>query len=127
MQILIIFLLLVVNGLFSMAEIAVVSARKARLQQRADQGDRKAAAALKLAEAPDEFLSTVQIGITLIGILAGAFGGATLSDPLAARLASIPALAPTRMGWPWRLWLPPSHSSHWSSANLCRSGGPECT
>ncbi len=77
-----------------MAEIAVVSARKARLQQRADAGDPRAAAALKMAEAPDEFLSTVQIGITLIGILAGAFGGATLSNPLAARLATIPALAP---------------------------------
>ncbi len=94
MQILIIFLLLLVNGLFSMAEIAVVSARKARLQQRAAEGDRRAAAALKMAEEPDEFLSTVQMGITLIGILAGAFGGATLSDPLAQRLAAIPALAP---------------------------------
>ncbi len=94
MQVLIIFLLLLLNGLFSMAEIAVVSARKARLQQRADTGDRRAAAALAMAEQPDDFLSTVQIGITLIGILAGAFGGATLSDPLAARLATVPALAP---------------------------------
>ena len=93
MEILIISLLLLVNGLFSMAEIAVVSSRKARLQQRADEGDRRAAQALKLAEAPDAFLSTVQIGITLIGILAGAFGGATLSDPLAQQLAAIPALA----------------------------------
>lgn len=93
LQVLIIFVLLLVNGLFSMAEIAVVSARKARLQQRADEGDPRAADALRLAEAPNAFLSTVQIGITLIGILAGAFGGATMSDPLAAKLRTIPALA----------------------------------
>jgi putative hemolysin len=93
-QILIIFLLLLANGLFSMAEIAVVSSRKARLQHRAEEGSRQAAAALKMAEEPNDFLSTVQVGITLIGILAGAFGGATLSDPLAQRLATIPALAP---------------------------------
>ncbi len=77
-----------------MAEIAVVSARKARLQQRAGDGDRRAAEALKLAQNPDEFLSTVQIGITLIGILAGAFGGATLSGPLEAFLSTVPVLAP---------------------------------
>jgi putative hemolysin len=93
-QILIIFVLLLANGLFSMAEIAVVSARKARLQERAEAGDHRAAAALQMAENPDAFLSTVQIGITLIGILAGVFGGATLSDPLAAKLATVPALAP---------------------------------
>lgn len=94
MEVLIILLLLIANGLFAMAEIAVVSARKARLQQRAEEGDPRAAAALKLAARPDAFLSTVQIGITLIGILAGAFGGATLSEPLADRLRAIPALAP---------------------------------
>ncbi|MGE5602667.1 MAG: hemolysin family protein [Nitrososphaerales archaeon] len=94
MQILILLLLLLANGLFSMAEIAVVSSRKARLQQRIDEGDRHAAVALQMAEAPDEFLSTVQVGITLIGILAGAFGGATLRDPLAQKLATVPVLAP---------------------------------
>lgn len=94
MQVLIIFLLLLANGLFSMAEIAVVSSRKARLQQRAEEGDPRAAAALEMAVDPDEFLSTVQVGITLIGILAGVFGGATLSSPLAQKLAAIPALAP---------------------------------
>jgi putative hemolysin len=71
-----------------------VSSRKARLQERAEAGDKRAAAALKLAEDPDEFLSTVQVGITLIGILAGAFGGATLTEPLANALNDIPALAP---------------------------------
>lgn len=93
-QVLIIFVLLLANGVFAMAEIAVVSSRKARLQERAEAGDGRAAAALKLAEDPDEFLSTVQIGITLIGILAGAFGGATLTEPLANAFRGIPALAP---------------------------------
>ena len=93
-EILIIFVLLLINGLFAMTEIAVVSSRKARLQQRAEDGDRSAAEALELAQNPDEFLSTVQIGITLIGILAGAFGGATLSKLLESILSTIPALAP---------------------------------
>ena len=67
---LLILLLILANGLFSGAEIAVVSARKVRLEQRAERGDRRARAALKLATAPNDFLSTVQIGITLIGIFA---------------------------------------------------------
>ena len=75
----IIILLLVFNGLFAMAEIAIVSAKKARLQQRAEEGNSGARLALKLAENPERFLSTVQIGITLVGVLAGAFGGASLS------------------------------------------------
>ena len=87
-------LLILVNGLFAMAEMAVVSARKARLQQRTNQGDARARAALELANAPNQFLSAVQIGITLVGILAGAFGGATLARELAARLSPIPLLAP---------------------------------
>ncbi len=90
----IIFLLIVLNGLFSMSETAVVSSRKARLQQAADEGDKRAQAALKLAEAPNRFLATVQIGITLIGILMGVFGGATLTTELAKVLSTIPALAP---------------------------------
>ncbi len=80
-------LLVILNGLFAMAEMAVVSSRKARLQQRAEAGDRGAMAALRLAENPDRFLSTVQVGITLIGILAGAFGGATLAATIAPWLA----------------------------------------
>ncbi|HEX7022131.1 MAG TPA: hemolysin family protein, partial [Trueperaceae bacterium] len=77
-----------------MSEIAVVSSRKVRLQQLANQGSKEAAAALELAENPNRFLSTVQIGITLVGIFAGAYGGATLSEPLAAALKGIPAIAP---------------------------------
>jgi putative hemolysin len=88
LEILIIFLLIMVNGLFAMSEIAIVSARKPRLQQWADKGNRKAQLALMLAEDPEDLLSTVQIGITLIGILAGVFGGATLAEDLAALLKS---------------------------------------
>lgn len=92
-EILIIFLLLLANGVFAMAEIAIVSSRKARLKKLADDGSANARTALALAEAPDRFLSTVQIGITLVGILAGAFGGATLSAKLAVAVAEVPAFA----------------------------------
>ncbi|PIG91353.1 hemolysin family protein [Gloeocapsopsis sp. IPPAS B-1203] len=93
-EILIIFLLIVANGIFAMSEIAVVSSRKARLQQLANEGNAKARAALKLAESPNNFLSTVQVGITLIGVLTGAFGGATIATNLANYLQQIPGLAP---------------------------------
>jgi putative hemolysin len=92
-EILLVLLLLAVNGIFALAEIAVVSARRVRLQQRAARGDRGAREALELAAHPTRFLSTVQIGITLVGVLAGAFGGATLAARLAARLRAVPALA----------------------------------
>ncbi len=77
-EILIILGLIILNGLFSMAEIALVSARKARLESQANKGDTRAKDALKLAEHPDTFLSTVQIGITLIGILTGIYSGEKL-------------------------------------------------
>lgn len=93
-EIIIIFVLLLANGVFAMAEIAVVSSRKARLKARAAEGSSQAAAALALAEEPTRFLSTVQIGITLVGILAGAFGGATLSERLELWFETFPALAP---------------------------------
>lgn len=93
-EIVIILLLVAANGIFAMAEISVVAARKVRLQQRAEEGDRRAAVALELAQAPAQFLSTVQVGITLIGILAGAYGGATISEPLAATIAGVSLLAP---------------------------------
>ena len=94
MDILIILALLLLNGFFAMSELAVVSARRTRLQLLADQGHHGAQAALQLAEQPGRFLSTVQIGITLIGILAGAFGSATLALELEATLARWPSLAP---------------------------------
>ena len=92
-EVVIVLLLIVANGLLSMSELAIVSARSARLKQMADQGNSGAAIALVLAAEPNRFLSTVQIGITLIGGLNGAFGGATLSRPIAALLARIPALS----------------------------------
>ncbi len=82
-EILIIFGLILVNGIFSMAEIALVSSRKARLEAQANKGDEKARSALKLASHPDVFLSTVQVGITLIGLLTGIFSGEKLKTPIA--------------------------------------------
>ncbi|MFO1350551.1 MAG: hemolysin family protein [Gammaproteobacteria bacterium] len=97
-ELLIILFLIVLNGFFAMAELAVVSARKIRLQLLADEGHRGAVAAIQLAKHPSRFLSTVQIGITLIGIFAGAYGGATLAQKLGAYLASFPLLAPIADG-----------------------------
>jgi putative hemolysin len=91
---LLILLLLVLNGAFAMSEIAIVSSRKARLQQKAVEGSGAARRALELADQPNRFLATVQVGITLIGILAGAFGGATLARHLADWLEGFDAIAP---------------------------------
>ena len=93
-QIAIIVVLTLLNGLFAMSETALVSSRNARLRQRAQAGDRGARTALGLADDPTRFLSTVQIGISLIGVLAGAFGGATLAEPLSGALSRVPGLAP---------------------------------
>lgn len=97
-QIILIFFLLLLNGVFAMSEIALVSSRKVRLQQLAKEGNNSAETALRISEEPNHFLSTVQIGITLIGILAGALGGATLSEKLGAVLAKIDWLAPYSQG-----------------------------
>lgn len=80
--IVVVLLLVVLNGIFAMTELAVVSSRKSKLQSRAERGDRGARAALKLSEEPTQFLSAVQVGITLIGILAGAYGQATIAGEL---------------------------------------------
>ncbi|HEV7590582.1 MAG TPA: hemolysin family protein [Longimicrobium sp.] len=93
-EILIILLLVLANGVFAMSEIAVVSSRRPRLRHLAEAGDRGARRALELAEAPDRFFATVQVGITLVGILTGAFGGATIAAKLAEALERVPALAP---------------------------------
>lgn len=93
-EIFIIIILIIINGVLAMSEIAVVSARKVRLQQRAEGGDAGAGVALELANAPSRFLSTIQIGITLVGIFAGAIGGATIAAELDAWLEQIPSLAP---------------------------------
>ncbi|HEU4744602.1 MAG TPA: CNNM domain-containing protein, partial [Anaerolineales bacterium] len=93
-EILILILLILINGFFSLAEMAIVSSRKVRLQQRAEEGSKGAETALVLARQPTRFLSTVQTGITLIGILSGAFGGATIAEWLATLFARYPALQP---------------------------------
>lgn len=80
MELVILLILIVINGIFAMSEIAVVSSKHVLLEQAANKGDKRAAAALKLSEHPTRFLSTVQIGITLIGITMGAFGGEALAD-----------------------------------------------
>ena len=82
----IILALVALNGVFAMSELAIVSARKARLEAMAKAGKRGATAAITLASDPGKFLSTVQIGITLIGIIAGAYSGASLGSPTAARI-----------------------------------------
>jgi putative hemolysin len=93
-EVAVIFVLLLANGVFAMTEIAVVSARKARLRQQAEGGDSLARKALALAESPNTFLATVQIGITLVGVLAAAFSGATMSAKLAEPLKQFAWLAP---------------------------------
>jgi putative hemolysin len=94
MEILLIVLLILLNGFFAMSEIAVVSARRARLDRWARHGDRRARAALALHDTPNVFLSTIQVGITLIGILAGAVGEAAVADDVARLLARSTVLAP---------------------------------
>jgi putative hemolysin len=93
-EIVVIFLLTIVNGLFAMSEVALLAARKSRLQQQASQGDARAARALALQQNPNNFLSTVQIGITLVGVISGAFGGATIAEEIAGYLSRSPVLAP---------------------------------
>lgn len=96
MEILILSALILLNGVFAMSEIAVVTARKTRLQEWAEEGNRKAEAALGLARDPANFLATIQVGITLVGIVAGAYGEATLSGGLSQYLSQFPALEPYR-------------------------------
>jgi putative hemolysin len=94
LDIIIVLFLILLNGFFAMSETAILASRKARLQQRVNEGDEKARQALNLAEHPNRFLPTVQIGITLIGVLTGALGGAVFADALAAEMDKVPALQP---------------------------------
>ncbi|HRP12230.1 MAG TPA: hemolysin family protein [Terricaulis sp.] len=99
MEIAILVFLVLLNGLFAMSELAIVSAKKPRLKARADSGDAGAKAALKLLEDPSRLLSTVQIGITLIGIIAGAYGATAIADDLAPVLLGwFPTLSATLAG-----------------------------
>jgi putative hemolysin len=94
LEIVVILILIAFNAIFALSEIAVVSARSERLQQMAASGSRGAAVALEMARDPNRFLSTVQVGITLVSIFAGAFGGATIAAKLAALGRDIPLLSP---------------------------------
>ncbi len=94
MEILVIFTFTLLNGFFALSEIALVSLRRSRIEQRAAEGSSRARTVLKLLEDPENFLSSVQVGITLIGIVAGAYGGAALSDDLRPVIAGIEPLAP---------------------------------
>lgn len=94
MDIALLFVLILLNGVFAMSEIAVVSSRKARLQRLADDGSPGAESALALNAEPSRFLSTIQVGITTIGILSGAIGESALAVPLAAWLSGFPLVAP---------------------------------
>lgn len=93
LEVLVIAVLILISGFFAMSEIALISARKTRLQEWAKQGNRRAQTAFELAATPTRFLATVQIFITLVGILAGAYGGVTIAEKLAAHFARVPALA----------------------------------
>lgn len=92
MEFLIILLLLILNGIFAMYEMALVSSSKTRLETFVNKGNKRAKRVLKQLDEPEEFLSTIQIGITLIGIISGAYGGANIADDLVPLFAMIPGL-----------------------------------
>lgn len=93
-SIIILFILIIANGIFAMTEIGIVTSRKIKLEQKVKEGNSRAKTALYLAENSNELLSTIQIGITLIGIISGAFGGAAIADDLSAYLSKITFLKP---------------------------------
>jgi putative hemolysin len=97
-EILFILILILINGFFAMSEIALVSARKVRLEQRAEAGDKGAASALEMTRSSSRLLSAVQVGITLVGVLTGALGGATLANRLTVVLKQVTWLAPYASG-----------------------------
>ena len=98
MEFLIILLLLVLNGIFAMYEIALVSSSKIRLETLAEKGSKRAKRVIKQREESEKFLSTIQIGITLIGIISGAYGGTNIADDLVPLFAMIPGVTPTYAG-----------------------------
>lgn len=98
MEILIIIGLILLNGLLAMSEIALVSARKSRLEIEAKRGNKSAQTALRLSNEPDKFLSTIQIGITLIGILTGLYSGEAFAYDLAEHVRRVPLLEPYALG-----------------------------
>src|SRR5215210_3361917 len=112
--------LILLNGVFALSELAVVSARIARLKTMVDRARPGARAALALAEEPGRFLSTVQIGITLVGILAGAFSGAALSERFDTVLEGWGYQLPWQSPWPMFSSSERSPTSPWSLVSLSR-------
>ena len=106
-DIIIILGLILINGVFAMSEIAIVTSKRIRLQKLSENGSRGAQAAIELAESPSHFLSTIQVGITLIGIFNGAFGEASLVANLAPQIAALPSSANMRTKLRWASWLSP--------------------
>ena len=94
LEIIIILFLIVLNGIFALSEIAIITSRKIKLQKMSQEGNKNADIAIELSESPNQFLSTIQIGITLIGILAGAFGGATIAQTISTNLEGVALLQP---------------------------------
>ncbi|QNF34220.1 HlyC/CorC family transporter [Adhaeribacter swui] len=94
MEIAIIFILTLLNGFFAISEISIISVRKSRVEEKAQQGSKNARALLQLIQEPEDFLSAVQVGITLIGIISGAYGGAALTDDMQGLLSQVSFLAP---------------------------------
>lgn len=94
MEYLIIALLTILNGFFALSEIALVSTKKSKMEHLASKGNKRAKIVLTLLENPEDFLSSVQVGITLIGIVAGAYGGSAIASSLASMLTGIPLIAP---------------------------------
>lgn len=94
LEILIILILVLLNGIFALSEIAIITSRKIKLQKISQEGNKNADIAIELSESPNQFLSTIQIGITLIGILAGAFGGATITLAISSSLDDVTLLQP---------------------------------
>ncbi|MFD2513251.1 hemolysin family protein [Pontibacter locisalis] len=94
MEILILILLTLLNGFFALSELSIISVNRNRISQKAKQGSKSAGTVLELLESPENFLSAVQVGITLIAIVSGAYGGAALSDDVEAWLRGLPLLAP---------------------------------
>ena len=100
-ELLIIILLVLANGACSLAEIAIVGARKTKLQEMIDAGSKNAVYALRLAEKKEELFSTIQVGITTISIITGMFSGASLAGPLGRELEKIPSLPRMRRASAW--------------------------
>jgi putative hemolysin len=128
-ELLVIFGLALFNGFFAAAEISVLSVRRTRLTELASEGKRAAAIALRLRREPENFLATVQVGITVIGATAGAFGGATLEQPLAHWLARLGITKATEQRASlWSARRPPCRRSIVGSGSIfpSRRSTPRC-